>query len=139
MLRKFRDFRLKLKYKVENDFPKIRINALSNEHEIGFIEIQYIDNEEDTWKELGDTFIYDHPYALIKLIKVNHNFQGNGIGERLIEKGLKLIKDKFGLKNVILTPNNIGDEIPIDKLLSFYNKVGFEMMPDQHNIMIKKL
>ena len=87
-----------------------------------------------------DDLFEDKLFVIIENIKINPEYQKNGLGKELMNKALELISSK-NIKLISLNASPLNNQINSDKLLLFYQKFGFKIFKKQGKnvIMIKKI
>ena len=85
-----------------------------------------------------DDLFEDKPFVILEHIRVYGDNRKSGLGTKLMTMALDMI-NKLGIKLIVLNASPLG-EIPLDKLVNFYEKFGFKIFKNQGKnvIMIKR-
>ena len=126
---------------------KTEIIVINNKIKIGSITFQTVYGDEGLYwfdgllsDEQYDDLFEDKLFVIIENIKINPEYQKNGLGKELMNKALELISSK-NIKLISLNASPLNNQINSDKLLLFYQKFGFKIFKKQGKnvIMIKKI
>lgn len=146
-LKLFENFNLDFQVKKKgNTYTAIAILPEGNVASITFEYAPYPDRiwhlfqgyiEEEVYE---DIFGYK-PLVYIEHVKVNKEYQQSGIGSKLLNFTVDWIKSNLDTKIIALNASPIEKQIPLTKLVEFYNKAGFKSVEQRANnvLMIKRL
>lgn len=142
----FRKFNESINIDYKKSGKSYTINAKEGSKNLGILSMEYINNPESGayWfdglisDEIYDDITDGKPYVFIKNIKVLPTNQKSGIGTLLLKKSIEISKElKTNL--IMLNASNIGKEIPMDKLIMWYKKNGFNLIKKTGNNMVMSM
>lgn len=149
-LKLFENYKFNFKTKIKDG--NITISVFFIGEKIGELSME-LACEDSGWywfdgiitEEQYDDLFNGKMFIIIENIKVNTEHRNKGIGKELMNKAFEFTLHKTGAKSIVLNAspltNDNGDKLPLDILIEFYKKLGFNIFKNQGKnvIMIKRL
>ena len=146
-LKLFENFNLDFQVKKKgNTYTAI---AILPEGNVASITFDYASNPDKVWnyfqgyidEEKYEDIFGSNNLVYIRVVKTDIKYQQSGIGSKLLNFTLDWIKSNLDTKIIALNASPIEKQIPLNKLVEFYNKAGFKSVEQRANnvLMIKRL
>jgi len=129
----------RLTYKKSVDTDRVKITAFIDNRKVGTLSMEVLFESYDyEFSDVFDEDTFNKIYPGNKIVKIEHievddNYKNSGIGYKLMEYGMSLMK-KDGYNQFYLNASPMGFKgLNTPNLVNFYKKFGFNELLNQGN------